>query len=123
MHCGFPEWSVPKDSARCVQGCKHENLTAQGHSPFRVRPGLPPMTSSFLLSLLSSSKRLPNSTRMAYQLPLHCQPFCSYCAILGFNLPFQCVKQIYTYLNFHRRVNSIKYKILRVQFLCMYTPT
>lgn len=37
MHCGFPERSVPKDSARCVQGCKHENLTAQGHSPFRVQ--------------------------------------------------------------------------------------
>lgn len=51
---------------------------------------------------------LPNSTRITYQLPLHCQPFCSYCVILGLNLSFEFVKPIYTYLNFHWSINLHK---------------
>lgn len=72
--------------------------------PYRVRPGIP-MTSSFLLPLLSSFKRVPslssNSTSITYQRSLHCQLFCSFCAILGLHLSLEFVKQVYTYLNFH----------------------
>lgn len=100
----FPQWSVSDDFCSLCPQMQAQNLSILGHCPYRVRPGIP-MTSSFLLPLLSSFKRVPslssNSTSITYQLSLHCQLFCSFCAILGLHLSLEFVKQVYSYLNFH----------------------
>lgn len=103
---GFPEGSVPKDSAHSIQGCKHQNVNIQGHSSLQgVTPGVPIPQHPFLLSLLCSSKKVPiplspGITSLSTTLLLLCY--------FRIKSAIWVVKQMYTYLNFHWSVNLMK---------------
>lgn len=102
---GLSERSVPKDMLTLSGDANTRTLISRA-IPSGDRTWDTKSLTSFLLSALSSSKK-SLFLSPPHQLPLHHQPFCSYCAISGLNLPFGSLNKCILF-NFHWSINLMK---------------